>query len=132
MATRAAEAEKPRAGTQRSPGRPPSTPLPAAEGGAGPGRGRSAPTKGRRAHTAPPADWLSLEAGPPVQTRGGACLYSSRAAALAVGPARSTAPPYTAPRSPRAARVRLRGPPGGGAGTGVGDQAWQKEARGGA
>lgn len=95
----------------------------AAEGGAAGGAG---PEGGAAQHpqrvavepATPPADWPGAGAGPQVQTAGGAWRASSRAAALAVGPAPRAAapraaPPRAAPRSPRAAAVRLRRPPAG-------------------
>lgn len=68
------------------------------------------------APAAPPADWQRARAGPPVQTVGGAWRASSRAAALAVGARALIAPPPPAPRSPRAAPVRLRRASGAGRG----------------
>lgn len=85
-----------------------------AAGGAGP-EGGAAPRPQRVAvkPAAPPADWPGAGAGPQVQTAGGARRASSRAAALAVGPVPPAAALRAAPRSPRAAPVRLRRPPAG-------------------
>ncbi|CAI9158274.1 unnamed protein product [Rangifer tarandus platyrhynchus] len=87
----------------------------AAEGGAagrGGARGGAAQRPQRVAvePAAPPADWPGAGAGPQVQTVGGAWRASSRAAALAVGPSPQAARLRAAPRSPRAAPVRLRRP----------------------
>lgn len=85
------------------------------QGGAAGGGAAQRPQWVAVAPAAPPADWPGAGAEPLVQTTGGAWSPSSRAAALAVGPAPSAAPPPAAPRSPRAAPVRLRWPPEGGA-----------------
>lgn len=128
------KARRPPPGPGRSPGRRrpgrtltwPPAPAPAAEGGAGRGggacRGRGGggaaprPQRVAMAPAAPPADWPSSGAGPPVQTTGGAWRTSSRAAALAVGACALGCPaPAGSQVSARGSRAPAQGLPRGGA-----------------